>query len=166
MIRWQCPFLRSRALGRCRLRRGHDQRSIAGLRSGRLSGRCLASMGRTLHDAVSQGDIAEVERLIFEGEDVNAQVRIFGSPLHIAAVKGSDAITEMLIEQWRRRQCRRPGRRRDAPSGPSQPLANAKGSRDRPSQTDACCIVGKPHRIIDQASRSLLSSSRSMSQIL
>jgi hypothetical protein len=30
-----------------------------------------------------------------------------------------------------------------------------KGSNDRPSQTDACCIVGKPLNITNQTSQSL-----------
>ena len=36
-----------------------------------------------------------------------------------------------------------------------QSSSNGKGSNDRPSQTVACCIAGKPHNIIKQTSQSL-----------
>lgn len=54
-------------------------------------------MAGPLHNAVIDGDVAEVRRLIATGEDVNAEDSVLGTPLAIAALKGNDAVAAVLI---------------------------------------------------------------------
>ena len=51
-----------------------------------------------LHEAVSQNQIQEVQRLINEGFDVNEEsLSSAGTPLHIASYKGHETIAKLLI---------------------------------------------------------------------
>ncbi|MCB1499011.1 MAG: ankyrin repeat domain-containing protein [Bauldia sp.] len=52
-----------------------------------------------LHEAVKNGDIALVETLIADGEDVNQTDRYLGTPLHQAAIAGSRELTEFLLAE-------------------------------------------------------------------
>ncbi len=53
--------------------------------------------GTALHQAVRRGDVAEVERLLAQGADVNAKGEYGSTPLHVAAEKGDVKIAEMLL---------------------------------------------------------------------
>ena len=50
-----------------------------------------------LHDAVKDGNVAQVKLLIANGEDVNKSQKFLGAPLHQAAIRGSVEITELLL---------------------------------------------------------------------
>ena len=52
-----------------------------------------------LHDAVKDGDIAEVRLLIAQGEDVNQRDRYLASPLHQAAIWGNEEMSELLLAE-------------------------------------------------------------------
>ena len=50
-----------------------------------------------LHRAVFDGDKARVERLVAQGDDINARGRTGGTPLHDAAFKGNLPVVELLL---------------------------------------------------------------------
>ena len=50
-----------------------------------------------LHDAVNEGDIAQVKALIANGEDVNQKDRSLGTPLHQAVMSGNGEMVKLLI---------------------------------------------------------------------
>ena len=50
-----------------------------------------------LHDAVKNGDIALLQKLIEAGEDVNAQDNLVGTPLHWVALKKDTDAARLLI---------------------------------------------------------------------
>ena len=52
----------------------------------------------TLHEAIKQGNLAEVERLLAEGADVYARDTYHFTPLHEAAHIGHPEITKLLID--------------------------------------------------------------------
>ena len=52
-----------------------------------------------LHDAVKDGDIAQVKLLIAQAEDVNQRSRSLGSPLHQAAIWGTGDMAELLLAE-------------------------------------------------------------------
>jgi cytochrome c len=52
-----------------------------------------------LHDAVKEGDVAQVRSLISSGEDVNQNDRSLGTPLHRAAISGNAEIVQLLIAE-------------------------------------------------------------------
>lgn len=57
-----------------------------------------AAFAAPLHDAVKDGDLADVQDLIAEGADVNEVDFLAGTPLHIAAVRGHNRILAILLE--------------------------------------------------------------------
>jgi len=57
------------------------------------------AMAGPLHDAVKDGNIAEVERLIAEGEDVNQTDTRLGTPLHQAAIWADAEMVELLLDK-------------------------------------------------------------------
>jgi cytochrome c len=57
----------------------------------------LQAAAGPLHEAVKNGDIALVEILIANGEDVNQNDRYLGTPLHQAAIAGSRELAELLL---------------------------------------------------------------------
>jgi ankyrin repeat protein len=52
-----------------------------------------------LHQAVRQGDVQAVERLVAQGADVNATDEYKATPLHLAAEKGRTTVAEMLLDK-------------------------------------------------------------------
>jgi cytochrome c len=52
-----------------------------------------------LHQAVKDGNFAQVEQLIAQGEDVNQSSRRLGTPLHQAAIWANGEMTELLISK-------------------------------------------------------------------
>lgn len=56
-----------------------------------------SAVSAELHEAVKVDDVAKVEALITAGANVN-ESDLFGTPLDIAAVRGSEKIAEMLLQ--------------------------------------------------------------------
>ena len=52
-----------------------------------------------LHDAVNDGDTAQVEALIASGDDVNQNDRFLGTPLHQAAISGNGEMVKLLLAE-------------------------------------------------------------------
>jgi ankyrin repeat protein len=52
-----------------------------------------------LHDAVKNGDIAQVKAMIANGEDVNQNDRYLGTQLHQAAILGNGELAKMLVAE-------------------------------------------------------------------
>jgi ankyrin repeat protein len=50
-----------------------------------------------LHDAVRDGDLAQVKQLIAQGADVNAKAKMGVTPLHMAASWGREQVVELLV---------------------------------------------------------------------
>ena len=57
------------------------------------------AMAGPVHDAVKDGDIVEVTRLIAEGEDVNQTDPRLGTPLHQAAIWANAEMVELLLDE-------------------------------------------------------------------
>jgi cytochrome c2 len=52
-----------------------------------------------LHDAVNDGDTAQVKALIASGDDVNQNDRFLGTPLHQAAISGNAEMVKLLLAE-------------------------------------------------------------------
>ena len=59
---------------------------------------CMRS-DNPLHDAVSRGDLTEVEALVDHGENINAAGRSGRTPLYYAALQGQNEVVSYLLEK-------------------------------------------------------------------
>jgi ankyrin repeat protein len=60
----------------------------------------------SLHDAVQQGNLAEVKRLLDAGHDVNAADEGGATPLHVAAFQGDHDMVQLLLGRGADRSAR------------------------------------------------------------